>query len=408
MNLILIISMIFLSSIIFLLLWKKQKHLQSLQALQEKINLLSLELSQKTQALLEAKQDFALQKEQLKNDYNHNLQKLEEKYALNLSSLEQRFNSQIKLHTETLLVQNKNLINEDSKKLLDEIFSPLKEQVKGYSERLVKNEERIQTSLKYMFEYTQSVENNAEKLTQILKGDKKIRGNFGEIQLKTLLQNSGLIEGEQYKLQENLRIDGSRYIPDAIIYLEKNKNIIIDSKFSLPSDFDLQNNTPLLCAQLASNLKNRIDELSKKPYKEFDSNTYDFVLLFIPYQNLLDLALESDPFLYQYAYNKKIYLTTPHTLFMALKTIHITWIDIKRNENAQKAFEEIGKFYDKFLGVLQDFENLQKIIERLNQTKDLLNNKLISGQGNLSSRFEKLQELGAKSKKSPEKQLKMS
>lgn len=408
MNLILIISMIFLSSIIFLLLWKKQKHLQSLQTLQEKINLLSLELSQKTQALLESKQDFALQKEQLKNDYNHNLQKLEEKYALNLSSLEQRFNSQIKLHTETLLVQNKNLINEDSKKLLDEIFSPLKEQVKGYSERLVKNEERIQTSLKYMFEYTQSVENNAEKLTQILKGDKKVRGNFGEIQLKTLLQNSGLVEGEQYKLQENLRIDGSRYIPDAIIYLEKNKSIIIDSKFSLPSDFDLQNNTPLLCTQLASNLKNRIDELSKKPYKEFDSNTYDFVLLFIPYQNLLDLALESDPLLYQYAFNKKIYLTTPHTLFMALKTIHITWIDIKRNENAQKAFEEIGKFYDKFLGVLQDFENLQKIIERLNQTKDLLNNKLISGQGNLSSRFEKLQELGAKSKKSPEKQLKMS
>lgn len=382
-------------------LFQAQKTLsQKLQEKEQNLTLLSIELSQKEKTLIETKQEFQAQKEELKKEYAQNLCSLEEKYTQNLISLKQEFQTQSTLHTQTLLAQNKNLINEDSKKILDEIFKPIKEQVKDYSQRLIQNETSIQTSLKHMFEYSQSVGENADKLAQILKGDKKIRGNFGEIQLKTLLENSGLIEGEQYKLQENLRIEGSRYIPDAIIYLEKNKNIIIDSKFSLPNDFDLEDNAPLLCTQLASNLKNRIDELAKKPYKEFDSNTYDFVLLFLPYQNLLDLALESDPNLYQYAYNKKIYLTTPHTLFMALKTIHITWIDIKRNENAQKAFEEIGKFYDKFVGVVENFEEIQALTKRLQESQDKLENKLKSGQGNLASRFEKLKELGAKSKKS--------
>lgn len=385
--------------IIFKLLNTQKKLYQKIREKEQRLSLLSLELSQKEKILIETKQDFQLQKEELKKEYAHNLFSLEEKYTQNLSSLKQEFQAQSTLHTQTLLAQNKNLLNEDSKKILDEIFKPIKKQVKDYSQRLIQNEISIQTSLKHMFEYSQSVGENADKLAQILKGDKKIRGNFGEIQLKTLLENSGLIEGEQYRLQENLRIEGSRYIPDAIIYLEKNKNIIIDSKFSLPGDFDLENNTTLLCTQLASNLKNRIDELAKKPYKEFDSNTYDFVLLFLPYQNLLDLALESDPNLYQYAYGKKIYLTTPHTLFMALKTIHITWIDIKRNENAQKAFEEIGKFYDKFVGVLENFEDIKTHLMRLNKAKDDLENKLTSGHGNLASRFEKLKELGARSKK---------
>lgn len=391
-----------ISSLLLLVtLWKNKNLAQKLKTLQEKLSLSTFQLSQQEMLLQEAKQNLLAQKEELKNEYAKNIEKLEEKYSQNLASLKEEFQAQNKLHTESLLAQNKNLINEDSKKLLNEIFTPIKEQVKHYSERLTQNETSIQTSLKHMFEHSQNVGKNADKLAQILKGDKKIRGNFGEIQLKTLLEQSGLIEGEQYKLQENLRIEGSRYIPDAIIYLEKNKNIIIDSKFSLPSDFDLYNEKQGFCPELAHNLKNRIDELAKKPYKEFDTNTYDFVLLFIPYQNLLDLALQADPNLYQYAYHKKIYLTTPHTLFMALKTIHITWIDIKRNENAQKAFDEIGKLYDKFLGVLDGFYELQTHLERLNKAKEQLSNRLTQGQGNLASRFEKLQALGVKSKKIP-------
>ncbi|WP_034583912.1 DNA recombination protein RmuC [Helicobacter pametensis] len=402
MNLLLLfqIGSVLLLMLCILIWFSRQTLITKTQKQREQLALLELELSQKSQLLEEYKRDFCIQKEQIQAQYDQNLKRLEEKYDQNLIALKEEFTSQSTLHTNTLLAQNKNLLNEDSKKLLKEIFSPIQQQVKEYSERLTQNETSIQTSLKNMFEYSKNVEQNANKLAQILKGDKKIRGNFGEIQLKMLLEHSGLVEGEQYKLQENLRIEGSRYIPDAIVYLENHKSIIIDSKFSLPTDWDLHSHSPNAQAQIASNLKNRIDELAKKPYKDFDSNTYDFILLFIPYQNLLDLALESDPALYQYAYTQKIYLTTPHTLFMALKTIHITWIDIKRNQNAQKAFEEIGKFYDKFIGVVQNFEEIQTLINRLQKSQADLDNKLRSGHGNLLSRFEKLKELGAKTKKS--------
>lgn len=369
-------------------------------SLEQKLASFELQLSLKEQALKEKRDDFLLQTQQLQDQYAQQLRYLEEKYAQNLSTLKEEFNAQNKHQTEILLTQNKNLLNEDSKKLLEEIFTPLKEEVKNYSERLTQNETKLQTNLKNMFEYSQLVGQNADKLANILKGDKKIRGNFGEIQLKSILQHSGLIEGEQYELQKAFESEGNRLIPDAIIHLEKNKDIIIDSKFSLPSDLDFENLTSDITSSLALNIKKRIDELAKKPYKDFSANTYDFILLFIPYQNLLDLALEVDPNLYQYAYSKKIYLTTPQTLFMALKTIQITWIDIKRNQNVQQAFEEIGKFYDKFIGVLESFEKIENTINSLNKAKDELATRLRDGSGNLNARFEKLQDLGVRHKKS--------
>lgn len=369
-------------------------------SLEQKLASLELQLTLKEKSLEEKRADFLLQMQQLQEQYTHQLRYLEEKYAQNLSTLKEEFNAQNKHQTEILLTQNKNLLNEDSKKLLEEIFNPLKEEVKNYSERLTQNETKLQTNLKNMFEYSQLVGKNADKLANILKGDKKIRGNFGEIQLKSILEHSGLVEGEQYELQKAFQSEGNRLIPDAIIHLEKNKDIIIDSKFSLPNDLDFENLTSNITSSLANNLKSRIDELAKKPYKDFSANTYDFVLLFIPYQNLLDLALEVDPNLYQYAYSKKIYLTTPQTLFMALKTIQITWIDIKRNQNVQQAFEEIGKFYDKFINVLESFGKIENALASLNKSKDELASRLRDGNGNLNSRFEKLHDLGVRHKKS--------
>lgn len=369
-------------------------------ALQQKVSFSELQLIQKDEILQEQKADFMFQKQQLQEQYALDLKKLEEKYTLNLTSLKEEFNAQSKLQTQVLLAENKNLLNEDSKKILEEIFTPIKEQVKNYSERLTQNETRLQANLKSMFEYSQTVGQNADKLANILRGDKKIRGNFGEIQLKSILQHSGLVEGEQYELQKIFYSqDGNRMIPDAIIHPDKNKSIIIDSKFSLPNDIDFENLNSEMASSLANNIKNRIDELAKKPYKDFSANTYDFVLLFIPYQHLLDLALEVDPNLYQYAYSKKIYLTTPQTLFMALKTIQITWIDIKRNENIQQAFEELERLYDKFLGVIESFEKVENAINSLNKNKAELANRLRDGQGSLNTRFEKLQDFGVKHKK---------
>ena len=359
--------------------------------LQEKdssIASLKLQLDYSAQALQEAKTSLLSQKNELKNEYTQNLEKLESKYTQNLENLKNELSQNFALQNKALLAQNQTQLNEDSKKLLNEIFSPLKEQIQTYNKRLIENETSVKTSIENMFKYSNAMSANAEKLAQILKGDKKIRGNFGEIQLKSVLENSGLVEGEQYKLQESLESEGSRYIPDAIIYLEKDKSIIIDAKFSLPSDFSFEEVGENVGAELAKNLCSRIDELSKKPYDKLSS--YDFVLLFIPYQNILDLALSAKPSLYQYAYDKKVYLTTPHTLFMALKTIQITWINIDKSENVSRSLQEIEKFYEKFLGIIEDCNKLAKLKDSLCDIHQDLSKKLTEGRGNLEGRFQKL------------------
>lgn len=359
--------------------------------LQEKdssIASLKLQLDYSAQALQEAKASLLSQKNELKSEYAQNLEKLEVKYTQNLENLKNELSQNFALQNKALLAQNQTQLNEDSKKLLNEIFSPLKEQIQTYNKRLIENETSVKTSIENMFKYSNAMSANAEKLAQILKGDKKIRGNFGEIQLKSVLENSGLIEGEQYKLQESIESEGTRYIPDAIIYLEKDKSIIIDAKFSLPSDFSFEEVGENVGTELAKNLCSRIDELSKKPYDKLSS--YDFVLLFIPYQNILDLALSAKPSLYQYAYDKKVYLTTPHTLFMALKTIQITWINIDKSENVSRSLQEIEKFYEKFLGIIEDCNKLAKLKDSLCDIHQDLSKKLTEGRGNLEGRFQKL------------------
>lgn len=372
---------------------KKSKALiEELQAkIQDQKNLnisLELELKHSTQNLQELKATLLSQKNELKEEYAQNLGQLQKQYTLNLSTLKEELSQNFTLQNKALLAQNQTQLNEDSKKLLSEIFSPLKEQIQSYNKRLIENEASVKTSIENMFKYSNAMSSNAEKLTQILKGDKKIRGNFGEIQLKSVLENSGLVYGEQYKLQESLSLEGSRYIPDAIIYLERDKSIIIDAKFSLPSDFSFEEVGADTGVELAKNLCSRIDELSKKPYDKLSS--YDFVLLFIPYQNILDLALEAKPSLYQYAYDKKVYLTTPHTLFMALKTIQITWINLDKSENVSRSLQEIEKFYDKFLGVIEDCNKLAKLKDSLCDIHQDLAKKLTEGRGNLEGRFQKL------------------
>ena len=324
------------------------------------------------------------------------LNSLEQKYAQSLATLKAEFEQSIQNQSQRMLEQNKLHLMEDSKKILDSIFSPVQESLKEYKESLAANEIKLETNIKNMFAYSQEIGQNADKLAQILKGDKKIRGNFAEIQLKNVLEHSGLIEGEQYKLEAHFVHEGSGYRPDAVVYLDKQKSIIIDSKFPLPNGFSFESLDRSVCQEIAQNLKNRIDELAKKPYANFETYTYEFVLLFIPYQNILDLALSVDNGIYQYAYSKKVYLTTPHTLFMALKTIEVSWTYIESDEKVMKALGDIRNFYGKFEGIVEDFEKLKALIGKLGKQSDEMEAKMISGRGSLASRFQKLGEVEKK------------
>lgn len=383
---------------------KRQNELLKEENLQNapKIASLQSKISEKDTLIAQMRADFNAEKISYKKEYQENLIQLESKYKASLNELKKEFELNLQRQNSAFLDQNKLMLNVEGKKMLDEIFVPVKKSVKEYADKLATNETALQTNIKNMFSFSQEIGKKADELAKILKGDKKIRGNFAELQLKNVLEHSGLKFGEQYKLQEHFNDDGKRYVPDAVVYLDKEKSIIIDAKFSLPSDFDFERNGENLRKELCENLKARIDELARKPYANFDAHTYDFVLLFIPYQNILDLALEFEPNLYQDAYKKKIYLTTPHTLFMALNTINISWRHIQSDENILKAFEELGKFYDKFAGVLETFEGIKRNANTLLTNVDKMQSQL-SGRGGLIMRVEKLKELGIKTGKQIDK-----
>ncbi|WP_104721349.1 DNA recombination protein RmuC [Helicobacter mesocricetorum] len=399
------------------------KDMQDVENIQTKLNE-QIQLNVALQIKLEAKDEQLLKMEKdiscLKEEYNQKLQashnafetafcKLEVNYKDSLKAqqieykkiqqdMQEQLQNYFQQQSKNILAQNQLTLNADSKKILEEIFNPIKYKVEEYSKNLIHNEATLKTNIENMFRYSQNIGEKADNLAIILKGDKKIRGNFGELQLRNVLEQSGLREGEQYQIQESFNDEGKKFVPDAVIYLSKERSIVIDSKFSLP-DILQTDKIEILSSEIAKNLKNRIDELAKKPYANV-ANAYDFVLLFIPYQNILDLALEFDNALYQYAYQRKVYLTTPNTLFMALKTIEITWIKIQSDENIMKAFLDIGKFYDKFVGVLEDFEKIKRNATTLHNTIDEMDKKLLSGNGNLANRFDALKTLGAKTQKS--------
>ena len=366
------------------ILEKKEIELNIAKQKEYELNSLKAILDEKNKQIEEAKKE----KIELKNDYDKNLKELKKE-------LEEQFKQQQKI----LIDQNKIVLGGEGRKIFEDIFKPLDEKVKEYNEKLQANEISLKTNIKNMFEYSQKIGEQADEFSKILKGEKKIRGNFAEMQLKSVLENSGLKEGEQYKLQEHFKNEGKSYYPDAVVFLDKNKSIIIDAKFSLPNNFDLKENEEKICQEIAKNLKSRIDELASKPYSDFDLYTYDFVLLFIPYQNILDLALEENPYIYQYAYSKKIYLTTPNTLFMALNTINITWKHINSNDNMQKAFKALGGIYDKFSIFIDYFDGIKNAAETLNNKISNADKTLKEGKGNLYSKISSLKDYGAITKK---------
>ena len=274
----------------------------------EKANF-SAKCEEKDALITQMKADFSEEKQSLKNEYQANLTQLEAKYKANLDELKKELAANLAKQNEHFLLQNKEMLSDEGKKMLDEIFAPVKKSVKEYSEKLATNETALQTNIKNMFSFSQEIGKKADELARILKGDKKIRGNFAELQLKNVLEH---------------------------------------------------------------------------------------------YQNILDLALEFEPNLYQNAYKKKIYLTTPHTLFMALNTINISWRHIQSDENILKAFEELGKFYDKFAGILETFESIKRNANSLLSNVDKMQGQM-SGRGGLILRVEKLKELGIITNKQIEK-----
>lgn len=377
----------------------------------EKLEELKISLIQKEELVLQ-------NGDQLKDAEILNIQQTSE-----LKNVNQRFhdfkaeaaNLKTQIKTEFKNIANE-IVKEQSKDFSEQnqnILKPFKSQLESF-EKTVQDQMKDSISKAASFKeqieqlknLNQQISQEANNLTNALKGDNKFQGNWGELILEKVLENSGLEKGSEYKIQVSLvNSDEDRIQPDVIVYLPEEKHIIIDSKVSLiayeryvnaDNDIDRQIN---IKAHILS-LKSHIRLLSDKKYQTAEGiSTPDFILLFIPIEASFGVAIKEDIELFNFAWNKNVVIVSPSTLLATLKTVASLWKQEKQNKNVLKIAEESGKLYDKFVGFVCDLEKIERSLDKTAKEFSEAHKKLHSGKGNILARIEKIKELGAKTTK---------
>jgi DNA recombination protein RmuC len=303
---------------------------------------------------------------------------------------------------------------EVNKNSIQNLLTPIQTRMKEFQEKVEKFHQEDQTgraTIKAEFEHFKQVSTNlsqdAQNLTTALKGDTKQQGDWGEMILEKCLQNAGLIEGEHFQKQTQIKSEeGTELRPDFIINLPNDRILIADSKVSLNaynsyiSAEDDEKRNAAAKKHLRS-VRNHIQGLSSKSYhegfKEYGSP--DYVLMFMQIEPAYSLAQSLDPNLTTDAFNKNIIIVTPASLMMALRIVNQLWRQEKQVQNVKEIFERGGKLYEKISGFIEEFK---KIGEKLNSAQDSYKNasmKLVDGKGSMVRQAQMLQDLGVKTDK---------
>lgn len=302
---------------------------------------------------------------------------------------------------------------QQSRQSLEGLVNPLKEQLNEFRRRVdliheSDNRDRASliTEIRLLKNLSQQVSQDAGNLATALKGDNKRQGNWGEVILERILEQSGLEKGREYETQVNLRSeDGGRRLPDVIVRLPEGRDVVIDAKVSLV-DYqryceaaDDAERDKALKGHVAS-LRNHVTRLSDKSYQHLEGiRTLDFVLLFMPVEAAFSVAFQHDQSLFAEAFDKGIVIVGPTTLLATLRTVQSIWRYEKQNRNAEKLALEAGKLFDQFARVGESLEDLGKSLEKAGASYEETVRRFSNGRGNLVSRAEKLQKLGARTQR---------
>lgn len=323
----------------------------------------------------------------------------------------------MKLEFENLAAR---LLEEKSTKFLEQnqlhlaaLLTPLRERLGEFRERMetIHTEEEksaaaLGSQLKSLHDLNRQLAEEAGNLTTALKGQSKTQGTWGELVLERILEKCGLTKGTEYETQASFSDeDGTRRMPDVVIHLPEGKSLIIDAKVSLTA-YERAVNAPSEAAkgealrEHVASLRRHVEELSRKDYPGLKSlRSPDFVLMFVPVEPALHLALQEDPALYGDAFEKNVVLVSSSTLLVALRAVESVWRHQKQTENAQEIARQAGNLHDAFILFT---ESLEEVGSRLDQAKaafDLSLSRLATGRGNLVKRTLELQKLGARGDK---------
>ena len=312
-----------------------------------------------------------------------------------------------------ILEDNSEKFKKQNSEQLGSLLNPLGKEIENFKKKVEETNKDYIDRNAALTQKIQSLESlnlrlsqDAVNLTNALKGDSKVQGDWGEIQLEVLLEKSGLTNGIHFKTQGGYKDDeGNLKKPDFIINLPDNKHLIIDAKVSLTayeSYFNSQNDLEksLALKKHIDSIKKHFTELSNKDYPSlYGINAPDHVLMFVPIEPALMLALHEHKGIYLDALEKNIVLISSSTLLATLSTIASIWKQEDQKKNVLEIAKEGGLLYDKFEGFVSDLLNVGKTLKSSQASYEEAMNKLVVGRGNIIKKVENLKKLGAKTKK---------
>jgi len=345
---------------------------------------------------------------------NKNLEEKLNSQKDELTELNKKFTVEFENIANRLFEKSSTKINQQSSEQLNQILKPFKERLSDLKSQINNtyekdNEQRIllREQVKHLFDLNRQISTDAQNLTNALKSNSKVQGDWGEEILENILQQSGLHKNREYDVQSSFTNEEGKILrPDMIVHYPDNRDIVIDAKVSL-TDYERYMSAENKVDQEIAlknhihSIKQHIKELSEKNYQDlYQIETLDFVMMFVPIEGAYYLAIENEPTLWQYAYEKKIVLINPTNLITALKMISNLWQQDYQNKNVMEIARQSGGLYDSFVLLLDD---LSKIEKKMNETQELFANtqkRIATGKGNLIGRVDKIKKLGAKTKKS--------
>ena len=386
------------------------------------------ELNERAESLNAKAETQGRELELVRQQMADELQRRDSQFKEQMQASKEQFQEQLRTAREQLSNMAQQILEGSASKLKESntetmagITQPLKDAItdmrKAISDNMKDSAERsssFREQMLQMIQQTQQLGEKTEGLANVLRRDNKVSGNMGEIILGDLLASQGLTEGIHYEVQARLRDElgrplkhdetGREMQPDVILHYPQGQDAIVDSKVSLVAyeryvNAETPEEKERYLQEHIKSVRQHVNELARKDYSKYIKNgrdAVDFVIMFVPFESSLQLALANDPTLWREAFEKKVFVTGEQNLLGILHMIHIAWVQNQQAENQEKVFGLAEQLLDRLGDFVQRYNDLGDKLHKVQEAYDSANNKLITGRQSVAQKGRELVDLGAK------------
>ena len=395
---------------------RKSSEIVLMKAHQEQLTDLRLQLTTSETRLESLRQQSEKEAEAQRTRFDEQLQTSREQFQEQLRTVQEQFQN---LATK-VLDQTTDKLKTQNTEAMQTLTAPLRQNleqlqqaIRNTNSETAKQTASLSEQLRAMAEQTSQINLTATRLTNVMRGGNKIQGNWGEMTLKNLLESQGLQLGRDFDLQHTMTDEhgkpllndesGTRMVPDAILHYPNNEDVIIDAKMSIDAYAKyVETEDEALRKQLARDvvrsIRDQFNRLSAKDYSRYvkaPRKSVDFVIMYVPYEGALQLALATEPGLWNEAFGKKIFITGQQNLMAILTMIHAAWRQYLQNENEKQVYVMAEELLKRVGAFIKQFDTLKEHLRRASDDCAELEAKY-NGRMGIVQKANQLKKLGVK------------